>query len=224
VPGQILAMGGGGFMTGDALLDDFLLSLSPVRRPRVCFAPTPSGDSDRVIAAFFEAFSGRDCEPTCLRLFGVPEHPAARLADQDIVLVSGGNTANALALWRLHRVDRALRDAWERGAVVGGVSAGANCWFECSVTDSFGPQLCPLDDGLALLPGSFCPHYDGEQRRRPVFTRLVREGFPPGFAADDGVALHFVGTELREVVSSRPGARAYRVGPDGETPLTPRLL
>lgn len=212
-------------MTEDASpLDDFLLSLSPASRPRVCFVPTPTGDSDRAIAAFFEAFSRRNCAPSCLRLFGAPELPADHLAKQDVIYVSGGNTANALALWRLHGVDRALRDAWQRGAVLGGVSAGANCWFECSVTDSFGPQLAPLRDGLALLPGSFCPHYDCEERRRPVFTRLVAEGFAAGYAADDGAALHFVGTDVREVVASQPGARAYRVESGGETALEPRLL
>lgn len=218
-------MGGGGFLMEDASpLDDFFLSLSPAPRPRVCFLPTPSGDSDRVIAAFFEAFSRRECEPSCLRLFGTPEHPAEHLASQDVVYVSGGNTANALALWRLHGVDRALRTAWERGAVLGGVSAGANCWFESSVTDSFGPQLAPLGDGLGLLAGSYCPHYDGEELRRPVFTKLVDDGFPAGYAADDGAALHFVGTKLREVVASRPGACAYRVEPGRETLLEPRLL
>lgn len=223
--GQVLAMGGGGFMMESASpLDDFLLSLSPAPRPRVCFVPTPTGDSDLVIAAFFEAFASRACEPSCLRLFGAPEPPPAMLADQDVIYVSGGSTANALALWRLHGVDRALRAAWERGAVVGGVSAGANCWFECCVTDSFGPALGPLHDGLALLPGSFCPHYDGEEQRRPVFTELVRNGFPGGYAADDGAALHFEGAELREVVASRPGARAYRVEADGETPLETREL
>ncbi|MGH3064960.1 MAG: Type 1 glutamine amidotransferase-like domain-containing protein [Gaiellaceae bacterium] len=223
--GQILAMGGGGFMREpESPLDDFFLSLSPAARPRVCFVPTPAGDSDRAIAAFFEAFARRDCEPSCLRLFGTPERPAEHLASQDAIYVSGGNTANAHALWRLHGVDRALRDAWERGAVLGGVSAGANCWFECSVTDSFGLELDALQDGLAILAGSFCPHYDGEALRRPVYRRLVDGGFPPGYAADDGAALHFVGTELREVVSSQPGARAYRVEPGSEMPLEPRLV
>ena len=135
--GQIVAMGGGGFMTeADSPLDDFMLACSPAARPRICFVPTPAGDSDRVIAAFYEAFSKRNCEPTCLRIFGTPEGPVDLLASQDVIYVSGGNTANALALWRLHGVDEALRDAWRRGAVLGGVSAGANCWFECSVTDS----------------------------------------------------------------------------------------
>lgn len=225
MPGQILAMGGGGFMLDPrSPLDDLLLELSGAARPRVCFLPTPVGDSDRAIAAFFEAFSARDCEPSCLRLFGTPERPADLLANQDVVVVSGGNTANGLALWRLHGIDVALRAAWERGAVLGGVSAGANCWFECCVTDSFGRDLDPLHDGLGILPGSFCPHYDGEERRRPVYRRLVDEGFPPGFAADDGVALHFVGLELREAVASWPGARAYRVEPGAEMPLEPRLL
>ena len=218
-------MGGGGFMVDPASpLDDFLLSLSTAARPRICFVPTPSGDGDRGIAAFFEAFATRACEPSCLRLFGTPERPAERLADQDVVYVSGGNTANALALWRLHGLDEALRAAWERGAVLGGVSAGANCWFESCVTDSFGPQLAPLHDGLGILAGSFCPHYDGEERRRPVYRRLVSDGLAPGYAADDFAALHFAGPELREVVASRSGARAYRVSPAGEEPLEARLL
>jgi peptidase E len=218
-------MGGGGFMVDRASpLDDFMLSLSSVTQPRVCFVSTPSGDSDRGIAAFFEAFSRRRCEPSCLRLFGVPSDPVAQLASQDVVYVSGGNTANALAIWRLHGVDVALREAWERGAVLGGVSAGANCWFECSVTDSFRAALDPLRDGLAILPGSFCPHYDGEALRRPVYQELVADGFPAGYAADDGAAFHFSGTELREVVSSHDGARGYRVEAGRETPIEPRLL
>lgn len=172
-------MGGGGFLADpSSSLDELIVSLSPASRPRVCYVPTPAGDSDRSIAAFFEAFSRLDCEPSCLRLFGAPEKPTEHLVRQDVIYVSGGNTANALAIWRLHGVDRALRDAWGRGAVLGGVSAGANCWFECSVTDSFGRMLGPLRDGLGILSGSFCPHYDGEERRRPVYRALVDEGFP----------------------------------------------
>ena len=223
--GQIVAMGGGGFMADRASpLDAFMLSLSPAARPRVCFVPTPGGDSDRSIAGFFEAFSARDCEPSCLRLFGTPDEPVEHLATQDVIYVSGGNTANALAIWRLHGVDVALRQAWERGVVLGGVSAGANCWFEACVTDSFSASLDGLHDGLGLLPGSFCPHYDGEAQRRPVYTSLVSGGFPTGYAADDGAAFHFVGTELREVVASHAGPRGYRVQAEVETPIEPRVL
>jgi dipeptidase E len=225
VVGQIVAMGGGGFtMEDDSPLDDFILACSPTARPRICFVPTPAGDSDRGIAAFYEAFSKRECVPSCLRLFGTPERPVELLAAQDVIYVSGGNTANALALWRLHGVDEALRDAWRRGAVLGGASAGANCWFECSVTDSFGRTLDPLHEGLGLLPGSFCPHYDGEELRRPVYRSLVDDGFPAGYAADDFAAFHFVGAELREVVSSREGARGYRVESGTETPIAARVL
>ena len=218
-------MGGGGFMADRrSPLDDFMLSLSDAPRPRVSFLPTPAGDSDRAIAAFFEAFADRECEPSCVRLFGTPEQPVERLADADVIYVSGGNTANALAVWRLHGVDDALRAAWERGAVLGGVSAGANCWFECCVTDSFGSALDPLHDGLGFLPGSFCPHYDGEELRRPVYRSLVDGGFAPGYAADDGAALHFVGTELREVVAALPSATGHRVERDSETAMSPRML
>jgi dipeptidase E len=218
-------MGGGGFFADpDSPLDDFMLSLAPVERPRVCLVPTPSGDSDRGIAAFFEAFSKRECEPSCVRLFGIPDDPVEQLAAQDVIYVSGGNTANALALWRVHGVDVALREAWERGAVVGGVSAGANCWFECCLTDSFGAGLDPLHDGLGLLAGSFCPHYDGEELRRPRYRSLVDDGLLPGYAADDDAAFHFVGTVLHEVVSSRPGAQGYRVEQGTETPIEARAL
>lgn len=116
-----------------------------------------------------------------------------------------------LAIWRVHGVDRALRAAWEAGVVLAGLSAGALCWFETGPTNSFGPELNALGSGLGLLPGSHCPHYDGEERRRPTYRRLVAEGMAPGYAADDGAALHFVGTELHEVVTSRPEAAAYRV-------------
>jgi dipeptidase E len=231
MPGQVLAMGGGGFMMDpESLLDDFLLSLTPAPRPKVCFLPTPAGDSERAIVAFYEAFLPRDCEPTHLRLFGMPERPAERLRDQDVIYVSGGNTANALALWRLHGVDRALRAAWEESAVVGGVSAGANCWFEACVTDSFGPALDPLHDGLGLLAGSFCPHYDGDPERRPTYERLVGSGaLRPGYAADDTVGVHFVDRELAEVVTEREGAAGYRLersadGVAAETPLAARLI
>ena len=148
--------------------------------------------------------------------------PPADLREQalaaDAILVGGGNTANMLAVWRVHGFDRILREAWEAGVLLTGWSAGMICWFEAGVTDSFGPQLEGMRDGLGLLPGSACPHYDGEERRRPVFTQLVREGFPSGIALDDAAGAHYVGTELHAVVAA-PGSGGYAVGPDGETAL-----
>ena len=141
---------------------------------------------------------------------------------QDAISVGGGTTANMLAIWRVHGFDRILREAWESGVVLFGASAGMICWFEAGVTDSFGPGLDGMRDGLGLLAGSACPHYDGEALRRPRYRELVDGGFPEGIAADDGVGLHYVGTELREVVTCRPGATAYRVTRDGEERLAAR--
>jgi peptidase E len=148
-----------------------------------------------------------------------PENLRQLALSCDAILVRGGNTANMLAVWRLHGFDAILREAWEAGVLLTGWSAGMICWFEAGVTDSFGPQLEGMRDGLGFLPGSACPHYDGEERRRPVYTQLVRGGFPAGIALDDGVAAEYVGTELREVLTTRPDAGGYLVSADGERAL-----
>ena len=194
------------------LLDDFVLGLSGRRRPKVCFLPTASGDAEGYIERFHKAMRTRRCRASHLTLFfREVADPAAFLLDQDVIYVGGGNTANMLAIWRVHGVDRALRAAWRRGIILAGISAGANCWFEACSTDSFGP-LSPLRDGLGLLPGSVCPHYDGEKKRRPTFHQFTANGrLPDGYAMDDGAAAHFVGRRFAEAVSSRPRAKAYRV-------------
>jgi len=218
--GQIVAMGGGGFSMEpeNSLLDDFVLSLSRRQPARVCFLPTASADSPAYVAKFYRAFAGRSI-PTDVTTFdptAFARHPALTadlprvLADQDVIYVGGGNTANLLAIWRAHGIDRILKDAWLEGVVMTGVSAGMLCWFRGGVTDSFG-GLAALNDGLGLIDATACPNYDGEAERRPTYHRLVAEGFPGGVAADDGAALYFRGTELVEAVSSRPGAGAYRV-------------
>jgi peptidase E len=218
-------MGGGDVLSPSSKLVALLLELTGKQRPRVAFLPTAAADSGERIALFLDAFRGRECEAEVVTLFGMPERPAERVAAADAVYVNGGNTANALAIWRVHGVDAALRGVWERGGVLGGWSAGGICWFEDGVTDSFGPTLRPLRDGLGFLPGSFCPHFDVERERRPTYTRLVRDReLPPGHAADDDAALHFVGDELRGVVTQRAGAGGYRVTPAGEEPLDAQLL
>jgi dipeptidase E len=216
VAGRIVAIGGGGFSMEpeNPLLDRYVLSLARRGRPRVCFVPTASGDSEGYVSRFYRAFAAHDCRPVDLQLF---ERTVADLRafvlEQDVVYVGGGSTANLLAVWRVHGLDRIVAEAWEAGAVLCGVSAGMNCWFEQSVTDSFDvARLAPLHDGLALVPGSACPHYDGEEQRRPTFQRLVSTGeLADGWAADDGAALVFSAHQLEEVVSSRPGAAGYRV-------------
>jgi dipeptidase E len=153
-----------------------------------------------------------------------PEDMRELVLSQDVIVVDGGNTANMLAIWRVHGFDALVREAWEQGTVLTGWSAGMICWFEAGVTDSFGPQLAGMRDGLGFLPGSACPHYDGEELRRPIYRKLIDEGFPAGYAADDGVGLHFVGTELAEVWTVREGATGYRVEPGSETALEARML
>jgi dipeptidase E len=231
---RIVAMGGGGYSMepDNPLLDQFLVGLAARRRarPTVCYLGTAGGEQERFSAMFFDAYGRLACRPVELSLFWREvDDLEGFLLDCDAVLVDGGNTANLLAVWRVHGLDRALRSAWEAGVVLAGWSAGMLCWFEAGVTDSFGVRrLDPLHDGLGLLAGSACPHYDGKEQRRPTYQRLVGGGFPAGYAADDGAALVFAGTELTEVVTSRPGARAFRVErTDGgvvETPLAARFL
>lgn len=211
-------------------LVDFLLELAGTPRPKVAFVPTGGGDAPEAIVTMYARFPPSRCERSHLALFHrTIENIEAYLLEQDIILVAGGNTANVLAIWRAHGVDRALRAAWEHGVILTGGSAGSLCWFECGTTDSFNLyRLAPLHDGLAFLPGSHCPHYDGEEQRRPLYHELIGSGFPAGYAIDDDAAMHFEGTEVREVVSARRGATAYRVEKVGgrviETPLEARLL
>jgi len=214
---QILGMGG---YADDALLDH---ALGLARGRRVLYVPTASAENAAATVLWYERLRGR-AELTHLSFFPWPPDELRALAlAQDVILVSGGNTANAIAIWRVHGFDEILREAWQDGVLLAGWSAGMICWFEHGVTDSFGPQLAAMDC-LGFLPGSACPHYDGEERRRPVYTRFVADGLAPGLAADDDVGVHFVGAELRDVVTSREGAAAYRVTAEGEEPLAARLL
>jgi dipeptidase E len=214
---QIVAMGG---YPDDALLEHVL---GLARGRRVLCVPTASREDPGSTLTLYERLGGQS-ELTHLHFFPWPPRELRRLAlEQDVILVTGGNTANALAIWRTHGFDLILREAWDQGVLLTGWSAGMICWFEQAVTDSFGPELASLEC-LGFLPGSACPHYDGEEQRRPVYTRLVREGLPSGVAADDDVALHYVGQELREVVTSRAGATAYRVEPESELPLEAQLV
>jgi peptidase E len=226
---RIVAMGGGGFLMEprNPRLDSWILSLARRRRRRrVLFIPTASGDSEWAITRFHRSMAKLDCETAHLPLFN-RRHVDLRDAvlPHDVIYVGGGNTANMLAVWRLHGVDALLREAWQSGTVLCGVSAGAICWFDGGLTDSYGPELRPLRGGLAFLPGSFCPHYDGEAARRPGFTRAIASGaLPPGYAADDGVGVLFEGTTFVEAAASRRKVSAYRVERSGETALPTRHL
>ena len=217
--GDIVAMGGGGFGSGNPILDRYALSLVDADRPRVCFIPTASGDDAGYTLEFYKAYGSYGCEPHVLNLFNRDvEDIAGFLLGMDMVYVGGGSTANLLAVWRLHGVDEALEEAWRSNVVLAGLSAGANCWFESSTTDSFLlGKADALHDGVGILPGSYCPHYSSEPERRPSYMSMVAGGvLPDGYACEDGTAVHFVGTEMHAAVSVDGDATAYRVTRRGD--------
>jgi len=210
-----------------SLLDDYVLSLTDSPRPRVCFLPTASGDADHYVVRFYRRFSP-GCEASHVSLFrrdqgtgGVEDDLATHLLAQDLIYVGGGNVVSMLGAWRAHGLDDILRKAWRKGVVLCGPSAGSLCWFEEALSAFHGAPRSVA--GLGLLPYSNCVHYDAEPERRTEYHRFVGDGMRAGFAAEDGVALHFRRTRLQRVVSSRHDGRAYRVEPtDGgvvETPL-----
>jgi len=228
----LLALGGGGFTMepNNPLLDDYVLSLTRAKEPRILFLPTASGDTTAQINAFHARFADRLCVPEHLSLFrlGDLKRPLEEIVlEQDIVYVGGGSMRNLLAIWRAHGLDRLLEQAWRAGVVLAGLSAGAMCWFQGGITCSSGPPA-PMA-GLGLLEGSLTVHADGEPERLPVWLTSVRDGtLPGGWAVDDGVGLLFRGQRLERVVSSRPGAGAQRVdqvaGELVRHRLTPELL
>jgi dipeptidase E len=222
---QIVGFGGGGVTEEQTRrLLSYAVGLVPAEAPRVCIVPTALGDDADAVLRLYGLLPAGTVH-TYLPVFPWPPSDLRKFVlGHDVIFVCGGNTANMLAIWRVHGLDGLLREAWEAGIVLAGWSAGMICWFEAGVTDSFGPELEGMRDGLGFLSGSACPHYDGEELRRPVYSKLVADGFPPGIAADDGVGIHYVGAELAQVVTVREEASAYRVGRDGEERLDARLL
>jgi peptidase E len=206
-------MGGGGFSMEpeNPALDRYVLAQARVSNPLVCFVPTASGDSKAYVRRFYRAFRKLRCRPTHLSLFDRAPVLREFILQQDIIYVGGGNTKSLLAVWRDWGLPDILREAWSKGVVLAGVSAGAMCWFDTGVTDSWAGRLMPLRC-LGLLRGTCCPHYDGEAERRPSVHQLVAAGSVRNvLALDDGAAAHFVGRKLLRVVSSRTNAGAYKV-------------
>jgi dipeptidase E len=221
---QIVAIGGGWFCPG---LAAYVVGLTGKERPAVLYVGTASAEDPRSALLTYDRFSGL-ADLSRLEFFPwPPEDLHSVVSAADAVFVGGGNTANMLAIWRAHGVDELLREALDRGTVLAGSSAGGICWFEHGVTDSFGPQLDRMEC-LGFLQGSFCPHWDDEELRRPRYHELLKEGLPGGYAADSGVGLHFVDGELREVLACEEGSKAYRVelraGNVVETPVEVHVL
>jgi dipeptidase E len=212
-PRQVIAIGGGGFYRDaeNLELERYVVRQTNGDKPKVAFVPTASGEPDNYLVNFYSAFLKLGCQPSHLTFFKRTPELRAYLLGQDVIYVGGGNTKSMLAVWRDWGVPELLREAWESGIVLTGVSAGAICWFEQGVTDSFADGLRPLD-GLGFLPGSCCPHYDGEVQRRPAYHRLLAAGeIAGGVAIEDWTGVHFKGPEIHRVIASSEGARAYRV-------------
>jgi dipeptidase E len=210
---QIIALGGAGFsFNADLRLCSYILAQSGARRPKICFIPTASGDSESGIVRFYRLAKRIGAKPSHLSLFAQPLEPLASfVARHDVIYVGGGNTRNMLLLWKAWGLDRILRAAYERGVILAGSSAGALCWFASGVTDSFPGRYAELAC-LGWLRGSFCPHYDSEPKRKPVYRRLVKSGaLPGGYAADDHVGLHYIDERLVRIVSSKRGKNAHRL-------------
>jgi peptidase E len=210
-------------------LTDYAIELSGVseRAPRICLVATALGDNPAVLYGLSEAAQTRGLIASHLSLFPMPnvDDITAHLLDHDVVWVFGGSVAGLLAMWRLHGVDTAMRHAWQAGVVLTGISAGSICWHVGGTTDSFGPDLRPVTDGLALVPFSNGVHYDSESQRRPLFQRLIADGtLPSGYATDDGAGVLYRGTDFVEAVCERDSAAAYFVASDEETCLDTRRL
>jgi dipeptidase E len=208
---QIIPIGGGGFYRDpeNLELEKYVIRQSGAENARVCFIPTASGEPDHYVSSFYSTFLKLGCKPAVLTFFKRTPELRSFLLNQDVIYVGGGNTKSMIAVWRDWGVIELLREAWQSGIVLTGVSAGAICWFEQGLTDSFSDGLRPLDC-LGFLPGSCCPHFDGEAQRRPSFHKLLASGeIAAGVAIEDWTGVHFIGSEIHKVITSKRGARAY---------------
>jgi dipeptidase E len=210
---QIIAMGGGGFTMepDNPKLDRYVLEAAGRPEPSVCFLPTAAGDDERYVAAFYESFAGFSCQPSHFLFFSRVGDLRDHLLAQDVIYVGGGNTKSMLGVWREYGLPEVLREAWQAGVVLAGVSAGALCWFEEGLTDSYAGGMTVLK-ALGLLPGSFCPHYESDSERRPALFETIASGdLQEGWAVANSAAVHFRGHDLHQAVASVPGKRAWRL-------------
>lgn len=202
------------------------MRLTGRERPRVCLVMTASGDDSAYLARTYSALHGI-ADVDHLALFTMPNRdPEEILGRSDLIWVGGGSVANLLALWELHGVDDLMRDAWERGVVLAGVSAGSICWHVGGPTDSFGPTLRPVTNGLGLIPYGNGVHYDSEAQRRPLVHELVSNSvLPTCYATDDGIGILYENDEAVAVVSDDPSttSAAYRVERSGNGATETRL-
>lgn len=210
------------------LLIRYLFAQTGKQSPRVSFVGTAKGDLERFLLGFYSTFANAGCVPTHLPFFDRTPDLREHVMGQDIVFVGGGNVKSMMAVWRDWGFVEVLKEAYDEGIVLAGISAGAICWFEQAVVDSYASGL-RLIPALGFLSGSCCPHYDGEAQRRPSYSAFVASGEAgPGIAIDDAAAAHFVNGKLHRCVTSISGSGVYSVsavsGRSEETPLATDVL
>jgi peptidase E len=208
-----ILIAGGGFGT---TFIKYMASLTGTPRPAICYLPTAAADSDSASVRFYESCAPLDVVPSVQRCFIASPRQTRTfeevLLSVDAIVVSGGNTLNQQVIWKAHGIDEVLREAWDRGIVLGGASAGSLCWFEEGTTDSRPKELTKVEC-LGFLKGSHSPHYDAEEDRRPLYHRLIRSGeLKPGYACDNGAGIYFEDNEVARVVHTRAEAKVYHVG------------
>jgi peptidase E len=228
---QILAVGGAGLERSDGPppLLQYFLGLTGKKKPRVCFMPSASGDATSEVARWNQAIKGLECESRVQKVYIAS--PKSKNFDEellkvDAIYIGGGNALNMLAMWQAHGIDKILREAYDRGIVLGGEGAGALCWFEQGLSDSRPGKLTPMD-GLGFLKGSCCPDFDTDKFRQTIYADAIKKGeIKDGYKIDRGIGLHFIDEKLSKVVSAK--APAYRVTREGdktvEAPLAAELL
>ena len=244
---QIIALGGGGVGLDkfNLAIDNYKIKASGKKKPKIAFIPTAVGDSAFAIERFYRVFPSERAIASHLPLFSRDQRDLEDyLLNQDIIEVSGGNTANMLSIWEIHGIDKILEKAWQNGIVLTGASAGMICWYECSVTDSFGPSsslvspglginnrtmLKELKTGLGFLKGSACPHYNGEEDRKPTYEKLIKNKIlSDGIALDDYVGAHYINNKLIKLITPKNGSKGYEVSLKNnvvkETIIEPELI
>lgn len=210
---QIIAMGGGGFTDEQSNLkiEHYLVKQTKKKNPKVCFLPQASAESQEYIVKFYQTFSNLEAKASWISLFGnVKSGWEEHLLKQDLIYVGGGNTRSMLALWREWGMVEVLLEAYEKGIILSGISAGAICWFEQGITNSVWPL--GVLDCLGVIPGSCCPHYDIEPERKPTYLKKVKnKEIIPGIALNNNIAAHYIDGQLKYVLTELDGRKAFRV-------------
>ena len=210
---QVIAIGGGGFgrTQNSNHIEQYILDQAQTNTPNICFIPTATGDTDPYIVNYYSVFSKLECNPTHISFFKRTIDLKEHILNQDVIFVGGGNTKSMLAVWRDWGLDTILKEAYNQGCVMSGVSAGAICWFEKGLTDSWADQLRMIPC-MNFIPGSCAPHYDEEPERRPATKKLLEDGsIEFMYGIEGGSALHFKNEKPELVIRFSKNKKPYKV-------------